>query len=159
MMRTSGWQVSPWGVALAVPGEKLVIGQGEAVHVLVCFNYRWLGQEPARATVHGFIGTRQADGTFASVADGKSPLSLAPATEFTPVETSVDIDTGGVFSKAPPGTYDLFMRIDEYPDANAELCQCIEIAAGAGLSEMMLPLMLMMMFVLVMPSLAEAVEE
>ena len=105
-MQIGGLQAfSPWRMVVAAPGEKLTISQGDTVRVLVGFSYEWPGTEPARATLHGFIGTRQADGTFQAVADGPNALSLAPASELIPVEAGVDIPTrGGVFGIAatPP---------------------------------------------------------
>ena len=166
-MQIGGLQAfSPWGMVLAAPGEKLTIEQGDTVRAFVSFNYKWLGTEPARATLHGFIGTRQVDGTFQSVADSVNPLSLAPTTEFTPVNMSVDIGTSaGVFGigKTPPGTYDLFVMIDEYPDVNAELPQCIEITPKAGLTDMIMPMMGMtmmaMMAMMIIPMVTEEGEE
>ena len=153
-------------MVLAAPGEKLSISQGDTIRVLVSFSYKWPGIEPARATLHGFIGTRQADGAFQPVAQGTNPLSLAPASEFTPVETGVDIPTSaGVFGvgQTPPGTYDLFVMMDEYPDVNAELPQCIEITPKAGLMDMMMPMMGIMMMgmmaMMIAPMISEETEE
>ncbi len=166
-MQIAGLQAfSRWGIVMAAPGEKLNISQGDTVHVLVGFSYKWPGIEPARATLRGFIGTRQANGTFQPVADGTNPLSLAPASEFTPLEASVDIPTSaGVFGlgQTPPGTYDLFVMMDEYPDVNAELAQCIEIETKEGLMDMLMPMMgIMMMLIMVMmmvPMMSERTRE
>ena len=166
-MQIAGLQAfSRWGVVMAAPGEKLSISQGDTVRVLVGFSYKWPGVEPARVTLHGFIGTRQTDGTFKSVANGTNPLSLAPASEFTPVETSVDIPTSsGVFGvgRTPPGTYDLFVMMDEYPDVNAELLQCIEITPKAGLMDMLMPMMALMMMgmmgMMIVPMVREGTRE
>jgi len=162
-MQTGSLQAfSPWSIVLAVPGEKLTIGQGDTVRVFASFNYKWLGIEPVKVTVHGFIGTRQADGTFQPVADGKNPLSLPPVTEFTPGETSVDIGTsGGVLGigQTPPGTYDLFVRIDEDPDVNAEEPGCIEITKKAGLMDMITPMMGIMMMAMMLMMIVPMVSE
>ena len=142
-------------MVLAVLGETLAIQQGDSVRVLVSFNYKWAGAEPVRATLHGFIGTRQPDGTFQPVADGANPLSLAPATDFSPVEADVDISTSaGVFGigATPVGTYDLFVMMDEYPDVNAELAQCVEVTPKGGFMDMMMPMMgIMMMAMMIVP--------
>lgn len=162
-MQTGSLQAfSPWGIVLAVPGEKLTIGQGDTVRVFASFNYKWLGIEPVKVTVHGFIGTRQADGTFQSVADGQNPLSLPPVTEFTPGETSVDIGTSAGtwgIGQTPPGTYDLLVRIDENPDVNTEESQCIEITKKAGLLDSMKAMMGMMMMAMMLMMIVPMVSE
>ena len=134
-MQVAGLQVAgPWST-LAVPPERIAVQLGQVLRVFVAFNYRYRGDEPIRVTLHGFIGSRQADGTFQSVADGIIAISLAPAAEFTPWEEAVDIATSDGFlgiGKTPEGTYDLLLRIDEFPGVYAEITGCIDVIGNNG---------------------------
>ena len=162
-MLVQGLQViTPWGVLVA-PREKIALQQGQTLRVFLSFNYQYGGTEPFKVTLHGFIGTRQANGTFQSVADGKTAISLPKATTFTPQEASVDIPTSGGFigiGKTPLGTYDLLVRFDEFPDVYAELSQVVDISsAGADLTGAFGAMMMLVMLGMVMPMITEGMAE
>jgi len=159
--------ITPSGIVLAAQEEKLTVAQGDTVRTSVSFSYRHSHTEPIGVTLHGFIGTRQYGGSFQSVADGKKSLSLPPSTEFTPVEEFVDIGTSSGtlgIGKTPVGIYDLFVRIDEQPDVNAELSQCIEIIEkppliSSELIGMMVMLMVLGMMGMMMSSAVQGTRE
>ena len=153
--------MGPW-VVLAVPPEKIALRQGQTLRVHLFFNYKYRGPEPVIVALHGFIGNRQAGGTFRSVADGAVEMSLAPSTEFTPWEGAVDIATGaGVWGigATPAGNYDLLVRLDEFPKVSAEVSGAVDIATGAteitGMLGMVLPIMMLGM---VMPMIGGGME-
>ena len=158
-MQIYGLQVmDPW-VLLAVPPETVALRQGQALRVHLSFNYKYQAVEPVTVTLHGFIGTRQADGTFRSVADGAVEVGLAPSTEFTPWEGAVDIPTGaGLWGigATPVGTYDLLVRLDEFPDISAEVSGAIDVVTGAAdMSGMMGMVMMLVMLGMVAPMVTE----
>jgi len=150
--------MGPW-VLLAVPPEKVTLQPGQTLRVHLSFNYKYQAVEPVTVTLHGFIGTRQADGTFRSVADGAVEVGLAPSTEFTPWEGAVDIPTStGLLGigATPAGTYDLLVRLDEFPDISAEVSGAVDIVSGAAdMSGMMGMVMMLMMLGMVMPMVTE----
>jgi len=131
-------------VPLEVPGEKLVINQGDTVRVTVTLSYTLAAEAAALVTLDGAIGTRQ-NGEIVAVAVGTNTAELAPSTEETSVQISVDIPTS---SSIPAGTYSLFVVLREYTEVAAEAPDCIEVA-GAPLPpdilSMMLPMMVMVM--------------
>ena len=162
-MQIYGLEVmGPWFL-LAVPPEKIALRQGQALRVHLSSNYKYRGAEPVTVTLHGFIGTRQADGAFRSVADGAVKVSLVPSTEFTPWEAAVDIPTGtGLLGigATPAGTYDLLIRLDEFPEVSAEVSGCVDVVAGAADTSGMMGMMVMLMMLgMVMPMVTEGVAE
>jgi len=162
-MQVAGLQISaPWST-LAAPPERIALQLGQVLRVFATFNYRYRGSEPIRVTLHGFVGTRQPDGTFQSVADGITAMSLAPSAEFTPWEEAVDIATSSGFlgiGKTPEGTYDLLVRVDEFPGVYAEVTGCIDITSGTPDMTGMLGMVVMMaMLGMVMPMMTEGAAE
>ena len=162
-MQVTGLPIAePW-IILAVPSEKISLQPGQVLRVFFAFNYKYRGDEPIRITLHGFIGSRQPDGTFQSVADDRVTIDLVPSTEFTPWEGAVDIATGGGFlgiGKTPEGTYDLMVRIDEFPDVYAEVAGCIEITSGASdMTGMLNMVMMLAVLGMVAPMMTEGVTE
>ena len=162
-MQVAGLQISaPWST-LAAPPERIALQLGQVLRVFITFNYRYRGNEPIRVTLHGFIGSRQPDGTFQSVTDGVTAMSLSPSTEFTPWEDAVDIATSGGFlgiGKTPAGTYDLLVRIDEFPGVYAEVTGCIDItSATADMTGMLNMVIMLAMMGMVMPMMTEGVAE
>lgn len=162
-MQVDGLQLlAPWSI-LAAPPERIALQLGQVLRVFVNFNYRYRGNEPLGVTLHGFIGTRQTDGTFQSVADGVTNMSLAPSEEFTPWEEAVDITTSSGFlgiGKTPEETYDLLVRIDEFPEVYAEVADCVDIISGAADMSGMLGMVVMLaMLGMVMPMMTEGVSE
>ena len=154
--------VGPW-IILAVPSEKISLQPGQVLRVFFAFNYKYRGDEPIRITLHGFIGSRQPDGTFRSVADGRATVDLAPSIEFTPWEGVVDVATGGGFlgiGKTPEGIYDLMVRIDEFPGIYAEVAGCIEITSGASdMTGMLNMVMMLAVLGMMVPMMTEGVAE
>jgi len=150
-------------IILAVPSEKISLQPGQVLRVFFAFNYKYRGDEPIKITLHGFIGSRQPDGTFQSVADDRATVDLAPSTEFTPWEGAVDIATGGGFlgiGKTPEGIYDLMVRIDEFPGVYAEVAGCIEITSGASdMTGMLNMVMMLAVLGMVVPMMTEGVAE
>ena len=150
--------MGPW-VLLAVPPEKVTLQPGQTLRVHLSFNYKYQAVEPITVTLHGFIGTRQADGTFRSVADGTVEVGLAPSTEFTPWEGAVDVPTSGGLlgiGATPAGTYDLLVRLDEFPDISAEVSGAIDVVTGAAdMSGMMGMVMMLVMLGMVAPMVTE----
>jgi len=162
-MQVTGLPIEgPW-IILAVPSEKISLQPGQVLRVFFAFNYKYRGDEPIRITLHGFIGSRQPDGTFQSVADDRVTIDLAPSVEFTPWEGAVDIATGGGFlgiGKTPEGTYDLMVRIDEFPDVYAEVAGCVDIVSGASdMTGMLNMVMMLAMLGMVVPMMTEGVAE
>jgi hypothetical protein len=162
-MQIYGLQVmGPW-VLLAVPPETVTLQPGQTLRVHLSFNYKYQAIEPITVTLHGFIGTRQADGTFRSVADGAVEVALAPSTEFTPWEGAVDIPTGaGLWGigATPAGTYDLLVRLDEFPEVSAEVSGAVDIVTGAAdMSGMMGMVMMLMKMGMVVPMVSEGMAE
>jgi hypothetical protein len=162
-MQVAGLLITgPWGI-LAVPSERIALQPGQVIRVFFAFNYRYRGDEPLRITLHGFIGNRQPDGTFRSVADDRATVDLAPSIEFTPWEGAVDIATGGGFlgiGKTPEGTYDLMVRVDEFPGVYAEVAGCIEITSGASdMTGMLNMVMMLAVLGMVAPMMTEGVAE
>ena len=162
-MQVTGLPIAePW-IILAVPSEKISLQPGQVLRVFFAFNYKYRGDEPIRITLHGFIGSRQPDGTFQSIADDRVTVDLAPSTEFTPWEGAMDIATGGGFlgiGKTPEGTYDLMVRIDEFPDIYAEVAGCIEITGGASdVTGMLNMVMMLAMMGMMVPMMTEGVAE
>jgi len=162
-MQIYGLQVmDPW-VLLAVPPEKVTLQPGQTLRVHMSFNYKYRGAESVTITLHGFIGTRHADGTFRSVADGAVEVALAPSTEFTPWEGVVDIPTsGGLWGigATPTGTYDLLVRLDEFPEVSAEVSSAVDIVSGgADMSGMMGMVMMLMMLGMVVPMVSGGIAE
>jgi len=162
-MQVTGLPIAgPW-IILAVPSEKISLQPGQVLRVFFAFNYKYRGDEPIRITLHGFIGSRQPDGTFQSVADDRVTIDLAPSVEFTPWEGAVDIATGGGFlgiGKTPEGTYDLMVRIDEFPDVYAEVAGCVDIVSGASdMTGMLNMVMMLAMLGMVVPMMTEGVAE
>ena len=158
-MQIYGLQVmDPW-VLLAVPPEKVTLQPGQTLRVHMSFNYKYRGAESVTITLHGFIGTRHADGTFRSVADGAVEVALAPSTEFTPWEGAVDVPTSGGLlgiGATPAGTYDLLVRLDEFPDISAEVSGAIDVVTGAAdMSGMMGMVMMLVMLGMVAPMVTE----
>jgi len=161
-MQIYGLQVvNPW-LLLAVPPEKIALRPGQTLRVYLSFNYKYQAAESITVTLHGFIGARQADGAFRSVADGAVEVSLAPSTEFTPWEGAVDVPTsGGLWGigATPAGTYDLLVRLDEFPEVSAEVSECVDIVTGADISGMTGMMVMLMMLGMVMPMATEGVAE
>ena len=162
-MQVTGLPIAePW-IILAVPSEKISLQPGQVLRVFFAFNYKYRGDEPIRITLHGFIGSRQPYGTFQSVADDRVTIDLAPSVEFTPWEGAVDIATGGGFlgiGKTPEGTYDLMVRIDEFPDVYAEVAGCVDIVSGASdMTGMLNMVMMLAMLGMVVPMMTEGVAE
>jgi hypothetical protein len=149
-------------VILAAPPEKIALRPGQTLRVHVSFNYKYQAVEPITVTLHGFIGTRQADGAFRSVADGAVQVSLAPSAEFTPWEGAVDIATSaGLWGigATPVGTYDLLVRLDEFPDVTAEVSGCVDIVSGAAdMTGMMGGMMMLVMLGMVAPMVTEGMQ-
>lgn len=160
-MQIYGLQVMPW-VLLVAPPEKIALQPGQTLRVHLSFNYKYQAVEPITLTLHGFIGTRQVDGTFQSVADGAVEVSLAPSTEFTPWEGAVDVPTsGGLWGigATPAGTYDLLVRLDEFPEVSAEVSGAVDIVTGAAdMSGMTGMMMMLVMLGMVAPMVTEGME-
>ena len=75
-MQIYGLQVmDPQWVLLAAPPEKISMQPGQTLRVHLSFNYKYWGAEPVTVALHGFIGTRQADGAH-SDDRGKEVLHL-----------------------------------------------------------------------------------
>ena len=164
-MQIYGLQVAyPW-IPLAVPPEKIALRPGQTLRVHVTFNYKYQGEEPITVTLHGFIGTRQADGTFRGVADGTVKVNLAASPEFTPWEGAVDVPTSAGLlgiGATPAGTYDLLVRLDEFPKFSAEVSGSVDVVSGGAMPDMtgMLGMMTMMMMLgMVMPMVSEGAAE
>ena len=162
-MQVTGLPIEGSWIILAIPSEKISLQPGQVLRVFFAFNYKYRGDEPIRITLHGFIGSRQPDGTFQSVADDRVTIDLAPSVEFTPWEGAVDIATGGGFlgiGKTPEGTYDLMVRIDEFPDVYAEVAGCVDIVSGASdMTGMLNMVMMLAMLGMVVPMMTEGVAE
>ena len=162
-MQVTGLQIAESWSILAVPSERIAMQPGQVLRAFFAFNYRYRGDEPIRITLHGFIGSRQPDGTFQSVADDRATMDLAPSAEFTPWEGFVDIATSGGFlgiGKTPAGVHDLMVRIDEFPGVYAEVAGCIEITGGASdMTGMLNMVMMLAVLGMVVPMMTEGVAE
>ena len=100
------------GVAMGVvTGEKVELNIGDTLKVNVSLDYRGQAQT---ATLYGAIGSRLPLIGFDEYLVGETSIDLpsSPA-DFTHVEHSVDIEITAISS----GTYDLYCKIKEYPEA------------------------------------------
>ena len=99
------------GVATGVlAGEKVELNIGDRLRVTTGFNYRGSAQ---RVTLYGAIGKRGFFG-FDEILHNEASIDLPESpTDFTPVQGSVDIEITAIGS----GTYDLYCKIKEYPEA------------------------------------------
>ena len=103
-------------------GENIQLNVGDTLRVTVSLDYRGQAQI---ATLYGAIGSRLPVIGFDEYLVGQSSLPLPDSpTDFTPVEGSVDIEINAISS----GTYDLYCKIREYPEAGLpEVSDVIEI--------------------------------
>jgi len=135
--------------------EPLVITQGDTIRVSVSITYSGEGAEPAKLTLQGAIGSMQGS-TFNPVNYGNAPIELVPSPVNITVQASVDIKTGG---NTPASTYDLYVKLHEYPELNDMVGQCVTVQESKGIlgniSEMIGMMMMVMMMGMIMPMMTE----
>ena len=139
--------ISPYGYVLASNAEPVTLTQEDTLRVSVTFEYM-SPHTASTATLHGFIGTPSSH-----VADGRKEVSLPVAAEFTPKSETVDIPTS---TETLPGTYSLYVRIDEQPEVFEEVPGCITVKEKPNIIAMVLPLLILgIMAAMVVPMMKE----
>lgn len=144
----NGAQVNSHGyVVVASNGEPVTLTQEDTVRVFVTFEYM-SPHKASTATLHGFIGSPSSH-----VADGSKGVSLPIAAEFTPKSETVDIATS---TDTLPGTYNLYVRIDEQPEVFEEVPNCIIIKEKLDIIAMAIPLLILgVMAAMIVPMMKE----
>ncbi|MDD5500782.1 MAG: hypothetical protein PHH57_03735 [Candidatus Omnitrophica bacterium] len=161
----SGLDVYRPGAGWLVPLEdRLTLVAGDVLRVSVAVPYR--GPE-VEFTLYASIGQRGFFG-FDEILSARAPLSCPSSLEnYTTVTGEVDIEIVGASIASIGGIsagndYDLYVKIEEKPEVTVEIDNVIDIAGGAGGSDltgmlgMMMPLMMLGM---VMPLVTEGMEE
>ena len=159
----SGLDVYRPGNGWLVPLQgKVMLAPGDILRVSVAVPYR--GPE-AEFTLYGSIGQRGLFG-FDEILSVRSPLSCPDSPEtYTTVTGEVDIEIigagiAGIGGISGGTNYDLYVKIEEKPEAMVEIDDVIDIAGSSttdmtGMLGMIMPIMMLGM---VMP-LMEGVEE
>jgi len=100
------------GIAIGVvTGEKVELNIGDTLRVTTSLDYRGQAQT---ATLYGAIGSRLPIIGFDEYLVGQASIPFPESrTDFTRVEGSVDIEISAIAS----GSYDLYCKIKEYPEA------------------------------------------
>jgi hypothetical protein len=161
----SGLDVYRPGAGWLAPLEdRLTLMDGDVLRVNVAVPYR--GPE-AEFTLYASIGQRGFFG-FDEILSARAPLSCPGSPEnYTTVTGEVDIEIvgagiAGIGGISSGNDYDLYVKIEEKPEVTVEIDNVIDIAGGAGGSDltgmlgMMMPLMMLGM---VMPMITEGMEE
>ena len=144
--------------------DRLTLVAGDVLRINVAVPYR--GPE-AEFTLYASIGQRGFFG-FDEILSARAPLSCPGSPEnYTTVTGEVDIEIigagiAGIGGISAGNDYDLYVKIEEMPEVMVEIDDVIDIAGGAGTSDltgmlgMMMPLMMLGM---VVPLVTEGMEE
>lgn len=115
------------GVGDAVQrGEKVLLETGDTLRVHVGFDYSGGKEE---FTLYGAIGTRHPFPLgFVEHLIGRDTVSCPASLEVIPIEDYVDIL---ITSALATGTYDLYCKIEQFPQVADELVNVIEVTRTA----------------------------